>query len=232
MAATAEQRATRRSSKTTGMGAGVAFLPAAITAALRHLLENNLVSLGVVEGIGSDVQISALPPDRVKAGEDERVQLNLFLYEIRPRGLGMVSRHAPEADAAYRPGSAVPVLELSYLLSAYGPQDMQIELLLGGVMEVLCRHPVLSRDDLSAVFATLAASNDGGRSVLPAIANLSESGTAQRVEFVRLSHFFLETEEAMQLWSALQAKLRPSLLYRAAIHLATTDMGEGGEAHE
>lgn len=65
---------------------------AAVTAVLKNILENGLVERGVTAALGSDTAISALPPDRVATGADEKSQMNLFLYQARSRGLSPGSR--------------------------------------------------------------------------------------------------------------------------------------------
>ncbi len=58
---------------------------AAVTAVLKNLLENGLVDRGITAALGSDTAISALPPDRIATGSDEKVQLNLFLYQVNSK---------------------------------------------------------------------------------------------------------------------------------------------------
>ena len=57
---------------------------ASVTALLKDLLENGLASAGVTAKIGGDATVSALPPDRVGSGADEKAQLNVFLYHVTP----------------------------------------------------------------------------------------------------------------------------------------------------
>lgn len=52
---------------------------ASVTAVLRNLLENGLVNDGITTSIGSEVPVTALPPDHVTTGADERDQINLYL---------------------------------------------------------------------------------------------------------------------------------------------------------
>jgi hypothetical protein len=57
---------------------------ASVTAVLKSLLENGLASGAVTSKLGADATVSALPPDRIPYGADERAQLNLFLYLVTP----------------------------------------------------------------------------------------------------------------------------------------------------
>src|SRR5712692_11446223 len=96
---------------------------ASVTALLKDLLENGLASGGVTSKIGGDTTVSALPPDRVASGADERAQLNVFLYLITP--------HARLPTNSARGPARRLSLDLHYLLTAYGAQDLQTEILLG-----------------------------------------------------------------------------------------------------
>ena len=92
---------------------------AAITAVLKHLLENGLAESDVTASIGGDVIVSALPPDRATTGADERAQLNVFLYQATPNtglrspaaGMGRApprgGRRPPKRGAADRRGAAL-----------------------------------------------------------------------------------------------------------------------------
>ncbi|MHC5719468.1 MAG: Pvc16 family protein, partial [Nostoc sp.] len=106
---------------------------AAVTAVLKDLIENGLVQDAIATSVG-DVVVTALPPDRITQGTDERAQINLFLYQVtqnrnadwiseeyrsKRRQLGDVRQHPPLA------------LDLHYLITAYGAKDFQAELLFG-----------------------------------------------------------------------------------------------------
>ena len=54
---------------------------AAVTAVIKDLLENGLVTDAIATSIG-DVIVTALPPDRISVEGDERPQINLFLYSV------------------------------------------------------------------------------------------------------------------------------------------------------
>lgn len=95
---------------------------AAVTAFLKSLLENGLVDEGVNASIGGDAVVSVLPPDRITTGSDERPQLNLFLHQATP--------HASLRSGERSGQRTMLGLDLHYLLTAYGAQDLQIEILL------------------------------------------------------------------------------------------------------
>jgi hypothetical protein len=54
------------------------------------------------------------------------------------------------------------------------------------------------------------------RVVAPALAALAESDLADQVEHLKIEPTFLNAEEMSKLWSALQAKYRPSATYKVS----------------
>lgn len=192
----------------TAPGTSSALALASVTAVLKHLLENGVAARGVTTALGGDATVSSLPPDRVPSGADERAQLNLFLYLVTPR-VGL------PVDGSRDGGGAPLTLELRYLLSAYGSQDYQAEILLGYALQLLHERPLLERADVGAALAALT-SDDDGRVLAPALAALRASDLAHQVERIRIQPEFLNAEEISKLWSALQARYRPSAVYRVS----------------
>jgi len=182
---------------------------ASVTAVLKHLLENCLAARGVTTALGGDATVSSLPPDRVPSGADERAQLNLFLYLVTPR-VGLATSLPHGADG--RPRLA---LELRYLISAYGSQDYQAEILLGHALQLLHERPAFERAEIAAALAALTDGSDG-RVIPPALGALRASDLAHQVERIEILPEFLNAEEISRLWSALQAKYRPSAVYRVS----------------
>ena len=68
---------------------------ATVSAVLKSLLDNRLAEQGVAATVG-DVTVTALPPDRISVGTEERSQLNLFLYRITPN---TALRRSPQEGA-------------------------------------------------------------------------------------------------------------------------------------
>ena len=201
--------AERASSARRTDGASSALALASVTAVLKGLLENGLATRGVTSEIGSDATVSALPPDRITSGADEKAQLNLFLYHVTPH-TGLRAMGAGNGGTA--PALA---LELHYLLTAYGAQDFQTEILLGHALQLLHERPVLERDFIRDALARLSATG-AGRVIPPALAALGGSDLADRIERLRIVPEFLSTDEMSKLWSSLQAKFRPSATYKVS----------------
>jgi len=183
-----------------------ALVLASITAVLKDLLENGLAERGVASELGGDTSVSALPPDRVTSGADERAQLNIFLYHVTPN----VALRARNIGA----GGAL-VLDLHYLLSAYGAHDFHTEILLGHALQLLHIHPLLERDHIRSSLLSLAAPHEG-RVLPPAVSALGSAKLADSVDSLRIVPEFLTLEEMSKLWSAFQARFRPSATYRVS----------------
>jgi hypothetical protein len=191
---------------------------ASVTALLKDLLENGLASGDITSQIGGDATVSALPPDRIASGADERAQLNLFLYHVTPRTAMRTSERRADVRAL--------VLELHYLISAYGAQDLQTEILLGHALQLLNATPVLDRKAIRDTLKALSHSRDK-RVVPPPLASLARSDLSERVDQLKIEPEFLSGEESSKLWSALQAKYRPSATYKVSAVLIDGARGDG-----
>jgi hypothetical protein len=178
---------------------------ASVTAVVKRLIENGLARRAVTSLIGGDATISSLPPDRVPSGSDEKPQLNVFLFSVSPHS----------ALSGKRNGSGPPplALDLHYLISGYGAQDFQAEILLGLAIQILHEKPVVERDELRAILSSLSSTADR-RVVPPTSAALAGSDLAERTARLTITPEFLSTEDSSKLWSAMQAKYRPSVTYK------------------
>lgn len=189
---------------------------ASVTAVLKNLLENGLVNDGIITSIGSEVPVTALPPDRITTGGDERAQLNLFLYQTVPNS-GL--RHADRSSvAAARRADRAPLLalDLHYLVTAYGATDFQIEILLGYTLQLFQRMATLDQALIRQSLEALSSTREG-QVLSPPVAALASSRLYRQVEQIKLSSQFLTTEEMSKLWSAMQARYRPSAAYKASV---------------
>jgi hypothetical protein len=184
---------------------------AAITAVLRGQIANWVAEHHLVAQLGADITISALPPDRITTGADERPQINLFLYAVTPN---TAMRRSEPASSPRRPAGGQLALDLHYLVSAYGVADLQIETLLGYAIHALQQVPSLNRDALEQILTTLASTAGGMTS--PLIAEISAEKLAESIAEVTISPQFPGIEELSRIWSALQARYRPSVAYRVS----------------
>jgi hypothetical protein len=185
---------------------------AAVTAVIKSRIENWLVQHNAAASVGADISVAALPPDRIATGSDERPQLNLFFYSVTPN----TAIHRSDTPAASRrgPGSALS-FDLHYLVSAYGAADLHIEVLLGYAIHALQQAPVLERAAIRATLDALASTEGGHLLPLP-YAFLNQSGLAEQLGRMTIIPQFLSFEEQSRIWSALQARYRPSVAYRVS----------------
>jgi hypothetical protein len=188
---------------------------AAVTAALKDLLNDGLMNHDL-SSVGS-LTVSALPPDRIATGAMEPNQLNLFLYQVTSNQ-GWRNASLPSRDAAgMRLGNPPLALDLHYLLTAYGSQDLHAEILLGYAMHLLHETPVLTRAALRTV---LAPTDPVDGSILPTpFGTLRAIDLAEQVELVKITPAFLSGEDLSKMWTAMQARYRPSVAYVASVVL-------------
>jgi hypothetical protein len=192
---------------------------AAVSASLKDLLNNGLIDHDL-SSIGS-FSITAQPPDRVTTGQTETNQLNLFLYQVTPnsgwRNAGLPSRDNRGARISNPPLA----LDLHYLLTAYGAADLNAEVLLGYAMQLLHENPMLTRKQLRTV---LAAPSPIDGSILPGpFGTLSALDLADQIEVLKITPVYLGTEDLSKLWTAMQARYRPSMAYLVSVVLIQSD---------
>lgn len=191
---------------------------AGVTAVLRDLLNDGMVNRNVSGVLGSTVTVTARPPDRVvPANGTEATQLNLFLHAVTPNA-GWRNERLPSRDASGRVRLTNPVLalDLHYLISAYGAEDLHTEILLGHAMQLLHETPALDR---LAISTALVPSPSVGTSLPPALRALADCGLAEQVESLKVTPEHLSTEELSKLWTAIQAHYRPSAAYMVSVVL-------------
>ena len=107
-------------------------------------------------------------------------------------------------------------LDLHYLLSAYGAEDLHPEILLGYAMQLLHETPVLSR---GAITTALNPSPSVGTTLPPALRALAACGLADQLEQIKITPEYLNTEEMSKLWTAVQSHYRPTAAYVATVVL-------------
>jgi Pvc16 N-terminal domain len=182
---------------------------ASVTSVIKSVLENGLVMHGATAIVG-ELAVTALPPDRITTGADERSQLNIYLYRITPN---TAWRAVPTNGSRQAEARAIPLsLDLHYILTAYGERDYHAETLLGSAMELLHETPVLTRETIAPALAALAERGVSGASGSAVFADVIDS-----IDRITLSPEFLSMEDLTKLWSALQARYRLSATYQASV---------------
>jgi hypothetical protein len=194
---------------------------AAVTAALKDLLNEGLLNHDL-SPVGS-FSVTSLPPDRVSTSPNEPNQLNIFLYQVTPN-LGWRNAGLPSRDATgVRLTNAPLALDLHYLLTAYGAEDLNAEILLGYAMQLLHETPVLTRAQLRTV---LGGVSPVAGAILPGpFGSLSAIDLADQVELIKITPVFLSTEDLSKMWTAMQARYRPTMAYMASVVLIEPSNG-------
>jgi len=188
---------------------------AGVTAVLKDVLNNGLIDHDLAT-VGS-FSVTAVPPDRITTGTQEPNQLNLFLYQVTPNQ-GWRNAGLPSRDSGGERVSNPPLaLDLHYLLTAYGAQDFNAEILLGYALQIFHETPVLSRRDIRAALGSPAPVGTG---LLPStFGNLSALDLADQIEQIKITPHYLTTEELSKLWTAMQARYRQSMAYQVSVVL-------------
>ena len=108
----------------------------------------------LIADLGNNVNITALPPDTIKLeGSNAQTQLNLFLHQVTPNP-GWSNVGLPSRDArGNRLTNAPLALDLHYLLTAYGTEELHSEILLGYAMYLMHERPVLDRQAIRVALA-------------------------------------------------------------------------------
>jgi hypothetical protein len=166
---------------------------AAVTATLRHLLD---------QGLNADVpgtKVTTRPPD--KARDHGGNQVNLFLYHTQPNAAWR--NMAPAPLPAETPATPPLALNLYYLLTVYGDNDDDPDpfshRLLGQAMRLLDEHPVLQAEEMQAA--------------------LPDNDLYRQAERVRIVLQPLSLDEWAKLWSAFQTPYRLSVAYEVSVVL-------------
>ncbi len=194
-----------------------AFAIAAVTACLRRLIHEHVTAARTdTDAIPSNFTISSVPPDSITLGTGEIPRLNLFLVEVTPN-TGWANEFQPVRDSRGTRVSAPPLaLDLHYLLSAYGAENLDAESLLGHAMQVLHENPGLGRAqirDLLDPTETDAAAGTPQKFREQAVL------LADQLELIKVSPHFTALDEMSKIWAGLQAHYRTSVIYRATVVL-------------
>jgi hypothetical protein len=190
---------------------------AGVTAVLKDLLDTGLIEHQVTDAMGAGVTVSSMPPDAVPIeGPDAKPRLNLFLFQVA-QNAGWRNVDLPSRDSRGRRVSNPPLaLDLHYLLTAYGFDELQAEVLLGYGLQLLHENPVIER---AAIRTALNPSPVSG-SLLPSIYQaLSSADLAEQVELLKIVPMTIGAEEMSRFWAALQAHYRPTASFQVSVVL-------------
>ncbi len=190
---------------------------AGVTAILQDMLANRMAEEPAASAVGV-VEVSALPPDRIDLTEaSDPTQINIFLHQVS-RNQSWANLDRPSHDArGERITAPVLALDLHYLITVYGAQSLRAEIMLAQIAQVFHETPVPSR-------AMIEQALDPAVPPPNFPAALAQSGLADQFEHLRITPEGLSNEEISKLWSALQARYRPTLAFRVATVLIESDL--------
>ncbi|ADW69494.1 DUF4255 domain-containing protein [Granulicella tundricola] len=188
---------------------------ASVSYVLVDLLNNGLIDHDI-SSVAGDVSVTALSPDQIDASSPTNSQLNLFLYNVTQNESWRNDNYPSRNFQGDRISNPPLALNLHYLLTAYGAEPFHAEILLGYGMQLLHENPVLPRD---AIRRSLKGTTVGAGNLPSNLLNLITSQLAEQVEQVKIWPQMLSTEEISRLWTAFQAKYRPTAAYQASVVL-------------
>lgn len=193
---------------------------AAVTAVLRDLLNNGVIANDLSVAAGNPVRVTARPPDLLKTGADEEAGLNLFLYHTTPNTTQRNNALPVFDPRGARVMNAPLALDLHYLLTAYGKDEYQAEILMGYAMQLFHETPLLSRQAIRDSLSAIPSLQVSGTILPPAYQALAAADLADQIEAVKIVPHPLSIEDLTKLWSAFQANhFRLTAAYTAAVVL-------------
>ena len=173
---------------------------AAVTMALRTMLEQALAAQGVDDRHLADVLVTTLPVDRARTVH-HRCQLNLTLATVvENAGMRNTMSLGPRAGAG---GGGAQAVDLTYLVTAYGPEDDEVgaQRVLGATLRAVHEQPVLPAIALDEVFP--------------------HTGATGTLDQVRVTHAPLSREQIVACWLAFHTPYRLS----AALQVTGVSLG-------
>ena len=190
---------------------------AAITAVFKNLLEDGLVQNAALSSMGN-ILVTTLPPDQISVGADGQPQLNLFLYQVSPNRNADLNKsdRACHQTSLEEDASAPLVINLHYVLTAYGNKDFQTEILLGYAMHLVHQTPIIDNDRIRSALNHVATINRFGF-LAQAIESTSVEALTEQLDRVRIVPNLLDAEQMSKLWSLFQGSYRPSITYEVSI---------------
>ena len=187
---------------------------AAVTTMLDYLLTQALARSGAV----NLESVTAKPLDKAREGGDSNNQINIFLYQLLPNAAWR-NQDIPSRVRPGETGRAPLALTLSYLITAYGKNNDDIEgqRLLGSVMQSLHDRPEIRPRDIEQALGSANLSPD--KQELLASSNLKN-----QIDRVRITPQILSVEEVSKMWATFQAPYRISAAYEVSVVLIDSAM--------
>lgn len=181
----------------------------AIAAATSTLAMLMRAAAEVVDGADATIQ-------RPKEITDTAL-INIYLYQIgfNPnfQNTDLPTRR-DDGTVIQRPQAA---LDLYYLLSFYGKNELDAQILLGSAASVLHARPILSREMIRKEIERRITDDPDDP--------LAGADLADQIEKIRFTPLSLNLEEMSKLWSVmLQVKYTLSVAYKASVVLIETEV--------
>ncbi len=183
-----------------------------VSAVLKALLTSALSDGGPSTVLQTPPGVTNLAPDMITTGHDEPAQLNLFMYyaSINP---ALRNLDLPSMGSGGQPLSNPPLaINLHYLVTAYGANAFDPEILLGFAMRVFHNTPVVPRSVIQSALTALDGTSPSNEQKLVAGSTL-----ASQIEHIRITPEALTTEEIYRLWTAFQVSYRPTTSYQVSV---------------
>ncbi len=197
---------------------------AAVTRVLKDLLYDGLIDENVSGVLGNPIHVSSRPPGELPQNQGSiPSQINIFLYRVS-QNTGWNNVAYPTRNTKGEAVRSAPLaVNLHYLLTAFGDEELHSEILLGYAMQILHQHPVLYRDRLESSLITATVSDQAPQSLPDILLALANSGLADQTELIKLTPEAINTEEMSKLWAAFQTKYRLCTGYMATVVLIESD---------
>ncbi len=196
-----------------------ALAMAAVTAVLKDRLNDGLLNANL-DAVGQ-FRVTSSPPDKLDGDGTAENRLNLYLWNATRNAAWANQRLPSRSSGGDRIDNPYLALDLHYLLTATGSEDLNAEILLGYGMQVLHETPVLTRADIRASLGGDDPAVDA--TLLPApLRLLAAADLADQFEQIRITLAMPEgrgpgqMEMLGNLWSAFSAPLRASALYQVS----------------
>ncbi len=179
---------------------------ASVTAVIKKLLEDSIADNNFDAPLGGGVVVKTEAPSENGSPAN---RLNLFMYHVSENAALRNSAYPAYNSAGSRVANAPLALDLHYLITAYGSDDLHPELLLGAGMQALYEKPILDNKLINSILQTISVG----------ALQLQDSGLAEQLEKIRILPHNMGGEELSRLWAAFQAPYRPSAAYKASVVL-------------